>query len=112
MHPHGVFSIRLNNRAGRKDIVFNVAAFITLYLLLIVATTLFGAAANLDLGTAFTGALSMVGNVGPAYGLLGPSCNYGFLPAALKGWYMFAMLAGRLELYTMIIFFFPEFYKK
>ncbi len=112
LHPHGVFSIRLNNRAGRKDIVFNVAAFMTLYLLLLVVTTLFGAAANLDLGTAFTGALSMVGNVGPAYGLLGPSCNYGFLPAALKGWYMFAMLAGRLELYTMIIFFFPEFYKK
>ncbi len=112
LHPHGVFSIRLNNRAGRKDIVFNVAAFMTLYLLLLVVTTLFGAAANLDLGTAFTGALSMVGNVGPAYGLLGPSCNYGFLPVALKGWYMFAMLAGRLELYTMIIFFFPEFYKK
>ncbi len=112
LHPHGVFSVRLNNRAGRKDIVFNVAAFMTLYLLLLVVTTLFGAAANLDLTTAFTGALSMVGNVGPAYGLLGPSCNYGFLPAALKGWYMFAMLAGRLELYTMIIFFFPEFYRK
>ena len=112
LHPHGVFSVRLNNRAGRKDIVFNVAAFMTLYLLLLVLTTLFGAAANLDLTTAFTGALSMVGNVGPAYGLLGPSCNYGFLPAALKGWYMFAMLAGRLELYTMIIFFFPEFYRK
>ena len=112
LHPHGVFSVRLNNRAGRKDIVFNVAAFMTLYLLLIVVTTLFGAAANLDLTTAFTGSLSMVGNVGPAFGALGPSCNYGFLPAALKGWYMFAMLAGRLELYTMIIFFFPEFYKK
>ena len=112
LHPHGVFSVRLNNRAGRKDIVFNVAAFMTLYLLLIVLTTLCGTAANLDLETAFTGALSMVGNVGPAFGALGPSCNYGFLPAALKGWYMFAMLAGRLELYTMIIFFFPEFYKK
>ena len=112
LHPHGVFSIRLNNRAGRKDIVFNVAAFMALYLLLLVLTTLFGTAANLDLTSAFTGALSMVGNVGPAFGALGPSCNYGFLPAALKGWYMFAMLAGRLELYTMIIFFFPEFYKK
>ncbi|MCR5045183.1 MAG: TrkH family potassium uptake protein [Treponema sp.] len=112
LHPHGVFSIRLNNRAGRKDIVFNVAAFMTLYFMLLALTTIFGTAANLDLTTAFTGSLSMVGNVGPAFGLLGPSCNYGFLPSPLKCWYMFAMLAGRLELYTMIIFFFPDFYNK
>lgn len=112
LHPHGVFSIRLNNRVGRKDIVFNVAAFLMIYAILVVLTTIFGTIAKLDVLSAFTGALSMVGNVGPGFGLLGPSCNYGFLPAALKWWYMFAMLAGRLELYTMIIFFIPEFWKK
>lgn len=111
LHPHGVFSIRLNGRAGRKDLVFNVAAFLTLYFLLLVLTAIFGAAAGLDLQTAFSGAATMVGNVGPAFGALNPSANCGFLPAALKWWYMFAMLAGRLELYTMIIFFVPDFWK-
>jgi Trk-type K+ transport systems, membrane components len=94
LHPHGVFSIRLNNRAGRKDIVFNVAAFLMIYFSLIIITTIFGTMANLDIMTAFSGALTMVGNCGPAFGLLGPSGNYGFLPDALKWWYMFAMLAA------------------
>ena len=68
--------------------------------------------AQLDLFSAFTGALSMIGNIGPAFGSLGPSCNYGSLPSLLKWWYAFAMLAGRLELYTMIIFFIPHYWKK
>lgn len=112
LHPHGVFSIRLNGRVGRKDIVFNVAAFISIYLFFVAVTTFVGCLGNLDITTAFTGALSMVGNVGPAFGDLGPSCNYGFLPIFVKLWYCFAMLAGRLELYTMIIFFMPAYWKK
>jgi trk system potassium uptake protein TrkH len=47
--------------------------------------------------------LSMVGNVGPAFGELGPTSNYGFIPAPLKWWYMIAMLAGRLEIYTLLL---------
>ena len=70
LHPHGVFSIRLNNKVGRKDIIFNVAAFITLYLVLVGITTFVGCLGNLDLFSSFTGALSMVGNVGPAFGTL------------------------------------------
>lgn len=112
LHPHGVFTVRLNNKVGRKDIVFNVAAFISLYLILVAITTFVGCLGNLDLHSAFTGALSMVGNVGPGYNLLGPSANYGFLPGFVKLWYCFAMLAGRLELYTMIIFFMPAYWKK
>ena len=45
----------------------------------------------------------MVGNVGPAFGELGPTSNYGFIPAPLKWWYCFMMLAGRLEIYTVLI---------
>ena len=46
----------------------------------------------------------MVGNVGPAFGALGPTANCGMLPAGVKAWYCLAMLAGRLEIYTFIIF--------
>lgn len=112
LHPHGVFSVRLNHLPGRKDIIFSVAAFIFLYLTLVLITTFIGCLGKLDILSSFTGALSIVGNVGPAFGSLGPSCNYGFLPSFVKWWYCFAMLAGRLELYTMIIFFLPEFWKK
>lgn len=112
LHPHGVFSIRLNGRPCNSNIVSNVASFLTVYLLLIAITTGVGCIGNLDILTSLTGALSMVGNVGPGFGLLGPSANYGFLPAFVKWWYCFAMLAGRLELYTMVIFFFPSYWKK
>ncbi len=112
LHPHGVFSIRLNNNPGRKDVVFNVAAFIVVYLFIVLITTFVGCIGRLDMWSAFTGALSMVGNIGPAFGKLAPSFNYSFLPDFVKWWYCFAMLAGRLELYTMIIFFLPAYWKK
>ena len=112
LHPHGVFAIRLNGRPGRKDIVFNVAAFMALYFALVLITTFVGCLGQLDLWSSFTGALSMVGNIGPGYALLGPAENFGFLPDFVKYWYSFAMLAGRLELYTMIIYFLPVYWEK
>lgn len=112
LHPHGVFAIRLNGRPGRKDIVFNVAAFMAVYFALVLVTTFVGCLGQLDVWSAFTGALSMVGNIGPGYALLGPSQNFGFLPDFVKYWYSFAMLAGRLELYTMIIYFLPVYWEK
>lgn len=112
MHPRGIFNIRLDGKPGRKDIVFSVASFMALYAALVFVTTAAGCAARLDLFSALTAALSMVGNVGPAFGVLGPSQNYAAIAPALKLWYCFAMLAGRLELYTMIIFFMPAYWKK
>ena len=112
IHPHGVFAIRLDGRPGRKDIVFNVASFMTLYFILVVVTTFVGCLGKLDLWSSVTGALTMVGNIGPGFGLLGPTSNFGFLPDFVKYWYCFAMLAGRLELYTILIFFMPSYWKK
>lgn len=103
LHPHQVFTVTINGSAGRETFVPVVAVFIFSYLLLVLLTMFFGALAGLDIQTAFTAAASMVGNVGPAFGQLGPTANYGFLAAPLKWWYAFAMLAGRLEIYTLLI---------
>lgn len=112
LHPHGVFNIRLNGKIASKEIVSSVAAFATLYFFLVLITTFVGCIGNLDIWTSLTAALSMIGNVGPAFGLLGPAANYGMLPVFVKYWYCFAMMAGRLELYTMLIFFMPAYWKK
>lgn len=111
LHPQGVFSIRLNNSAIRKEVISSVTAFMLSYLALVLINTALGCIGGLDMLSAFTGAASMVGNVGPAFGKLGPSNNYAFLPGFLKWCYCFAMLAGRLELYTMLIFFVPEYWR-
>ncbi|MGN0729784.1 TrkH family potassium uptake protein [Treponema sp.] len=112
IHPHGIFSVRLNQRAGRKDVVFSVAAFFFMYFSLVIITTFFGALSGMDVLTSFSGALTMVGNTGPAFGSLGPSNNYSWLAAPIKWWYSIAMIAGRLELFTIFIFFTPAYWKK
>ena len=97
LHPREVSAVRIDGRPVHDGLVAAVAGFVLAYL------ALTGAAAGLPPLEALTAALSMVGNVGPALGSLGPSANYGALPAALKWWYCLAMLAGRLEIYTMLI---------
>ena len=104
VHPHGVFTLRINGNAGREAIVPVVGSFVLVYFVLVFLTTFVGALGGMDAWTAFTAALSMVGNVGPAFGALGPTANCGMLPAGVKAWYCLAMLAGRLEIYTFIIF--------
>lgn len=103
LHPHGVFTVRINGQAGREEFVPLVASFIFVYLLLVLLTSFAGTLAGLDVTSAFTGALSMVGNVGPAFGALGPTESFAGLHPALKCWYVVAMVAGRLEIYTILI---------
>lgn len=103
VHPHQVFTLRINGRPGHESLIPIVASFILIYFILVLATTFAGAITGLDVFTSLSAAASMVGNVGPAFGQLGPTANYGFLPTALKWWYCFAMLAGRLEIYTLLI---------
>ncbi len=112
LHPHGIFSIQLNNRIGRKDIVYSVAAFICVYFVLVVITSMVAALNGADLLTSFTAGLALVGNIGPGFGAVGPVGNYAFFHPAAKLWFSFAMIAGRLELYTMIIFFTRAYWKK
>ena len=103
LHPHAVVTLRINGVPGRESFVPLAAAFVFVYLLLVLATAFAGALAGLGLVESVGAALSMVGNIGPAFGEMGPTANYAAIPAALKWWYAFAMLAGRLELYTMLI---------
>ena len=112
LHPRGVFALRIDRQPRRNEIGVTVTAFFFLYLILVLATTLVACIFGVDILTSFTGAISMIGNVGPAFGKLGPSCNYGWLPDAVKWLYSFAMLAGRLEFFTMMVFFSPSFWKK
>ncbi len=103
VHPHQVFTLKLNGVSGREDVVPVVASFVFAYFILVAVTTFAGTFGGLDVFTAFTAALSMVGNIGPAFGALGPTENFAALASPLKCFYAFAMLAGRLEIYTLLI---------
>ncbi len=112
LHPHGIFTVSLNQKAGRKDLVFNVAAFTFVYFALLFISTMISTFCGLDIFTGFTASLSMIGSIGPAFGSLGPTESFAVIPPFLKYWYCFAMIAGRLELYNLIIFLFPDYWRK
>lgn len=112
IHPYGVYNIRLNKHAGRKDIVFSVAGFIFLFLLLVFITAFIATFDGTDIITSFSASLALIGNIGPGFGKVGPAFNYGFFSPFTKWWFSFAMIAGRLELYTILIFCLPSYWKK
>jgi trk system potassium uptake protein TrkH len=112
LHPHGVFSVRINKRAGRSDIVYSVMAFMFLYAALTLLTAFIAALDGADIFTAITGSLALIGNAGPGLGRVGPYGSYDFFSSPAKLWFCFVMLAGRLELYTLIMLCVPSFWKK
>lgn len=112
LHPHGVFSIQLNRRPGRKDVVYSVAGFIFVYCVCIVVTFFAAVLSGVDILTGLTAAFTLVGNIGVSFGTVGSSGDFSFFPHWAKILFSFSMLAGRLELYTIVILCIPAFWRK
>ena len=112
IHPQAVIPIRLGQRIVSQEVMRNVLSFMVLYLGLIGLGTFMMALFGLDVQTAFGAAISSVGNVGPAFGGLGPTENYASLTDAAKWTLSLLMLAGRLEIFTIVILFVPAFWKR
>jgi trk system potassium uptake protein TrkH len=111
LHPNAIIPVRFNKKTISENIVFNIMAFIVLYLIVFAIGSLGFGMLGLDYMTAVGGSASSLGNVGPAFGLISPVHNYDILPNAGKWWSAFLMLLGRLELFTVLILFTPYFWK-
>ena len=112
LHPSAIIPVRFNDKTVSEHIVYNIIAFFVLYMLLFIVGASVLALLGLDFTSAVGGAASSLGNVGPALGSLNPLSNFASLPEAGKWWCGFLMLAGRLELFTVLILFSPAFWKK
>jgi trk system potassium uptake protein TrkH len=110
--PRGVFSVQLNRRVGRKDVVYGVAGFFFLYVAVVAAAALVTAAGGTDPFSSLSAALSVTGNVGVGFGAIGPSRNYGHFADHIKWLFSFVMIAGRLELWTVFVLFSPVYWRK
>lgn len=111
LHPNAILPVRYNEKSVDRSIIFNILAFFILYMLSwIIGASVLGAH-GLDFRTSLGGAASALGNVGPAFGGLGPVDNYGWLPTGAKWWMCFLMLIGRLELFTVLILLTPFFWR-
>lgn len=111
LHPNAVLPVRFNGRAIPKEIVFNVLGFFILYMLSFIIGALVLAFLGMDILTSLGVSATSLGNIGPAFGSVGPVNNFSGLPAAGKWWCSFLMLIGRLELFTVLILFSPFFWR-
>ena len=112
LHPSAIIPVRFNRKTVTEHIVYNIIAFFVLYMLLFIVGAFVLGILGLDFVSAIGGAASSLGNVGPAFGTLSPLNNFSELPALGKWWCGFLMLAGRLELFTVLILMTPYFWKK
>ncbi len=112
VYPHGVFSIKYNNEKIGNKFIYSIITFVFLYFFIffILATLL--SINGLDFVTALSGSASAISNVGPGLGdVIGPNGNYSDLPNFSKLSLSLGMLLGRLELFAVLVLFFPSFWK-
>jgi trk system potassium uptake protein len=110
--PSRIVTLMYNGRRLPDDVPFSVVAFLALYMATIGILTVVLTAMGLDLVTALSSATTAVSNVGPGLGeIVGPAGNFSGLPAGAKWVLSFAMLLGRLELFTLLVLFRPEFWR-
>ncbi len=112
IHPQAVLPVRIGNMAVPREIVTNISGFFLFYMALTVLGVLVMSALGLDLISAAGSVAATISNIGPGLGAVGPTDNYALIPDAGKWFLSFLMLAGRLELYTVLILFSPAFWKK
>ncbi|MBN2140094.1 MAG: TrkH family potassium uptake protein [Desulfovibrionaceae bacterium] len=112
IHPRAVSQVKLGRTVVPPDVLSGVWAFFLLWIGLFVAAGLVVAATGVDLVTSFASSLACIGNIGPGIGGVGPTQNYAFLPEPAKWTLSLSMLLGRLEIYTVVILFVPEFWRK
>lgn len=112
VYPRGVFQIRVNGRSVSKEIVYAISGFVFFYLFLLMLTSFIVATAGNDILTSLATALVTLGNIGPGFGKVSPAGNYAFYPDYVKWYLSFIMMAGRLEVYTVLVLFSPKFWKR
>ncbi|HRU57900.1 MAG TPA: potassium transporter TrkG, partial [Bacteroidales bacterium] len=112
IHPHAVIQIKLNERILDWNVNVSILSFVILYLFTFLVSSIIVALNGFDILTSVSAVASSMGNIGPGFGSIGPAFNYSHFPEFCKIFLSFLMIAGRLELLTVLLIFVPEFWKK
>ena len=112
IHPQAVFAVRIGDTVVPHEIVTNIGGFFLLYGSLTVIGIFVMSGLGLDFKTAFASVAATINNIGPGLGEVGPTDNYAHIPTAGKWFLSFLMLAGRLEIYTVLVLCTVSFWKK
>jgi trk system potassium uptake protein TrkH len=112
LRPRAIMHVKLSGRPVSEDIITNTLGFIVIHLGLFGVFSLILTVFGTELITSFSAVASMMNNIGPALADAGATRNYSEIAYPCKWVLIFAMLIGRLEIYTVILIFLPLTWKK
>ena len=112
LHPAAVRLVKIGRTPVNDTILYAVLAFSFVYMSSIVVLTLLLGASGLELVTAFSAVIACLNNTGPGLNAVGPAANYAVLSDFQTWVCAFAMILGRLELFTLLVVFTPAFWRR
>ena len=112
IHPKQIKTVKLDKRPVDKEVVRSVNAYIACFILVFVGSLILITLDNKDIVTNFTSVVATINNIGPGLSGVGPTANFADFSAFSKLVLTFNMIAGRLELFPMLILLSPATWKK
>ncbi len=112
VHPQAVRPVKIGGHVVQNQIVFAVLAYVVLYFGAVVVLTFSLLASGLDFVSSFSAIIACINNAGPGLGIVGPANNYQSLNDFQTWVCAFAMLLGRLEIFSVLVLFTPSFWRK
>lgn len=111
-HPRAVIPIKNGESVVSNDTVSSIASFFILYIIIFVVGTILISLEGIDLESSASSVAATLGNIGPGFGFVGPTCTYSEFSGLSKILLSIFMLLGRLELFTIIALFAPRTWRK
>ncbi len=112
VHPRNVYTVKTDGKKVSHEVARSVSVYLTIYVFVVVITTLLISFNGFDFITNFTSVLATLNNTGPGLSMVSSVGNYAQFSIFSKLVFCFNMLAGRLELYPLILIFIPSAWKK
>ena len=112
IHPRIVRKINFEGRTVDSEVLRSVSAFIATYLLIMAGSILLISIDNFDFTTNFTAVAATLNNIGPGLAAVGPTQNFGIYSGFSKLVLIFDMLAGRLEIFPLLLLFVRDTWKR
>lgn len=112
IHPKSVKKIKMDGKPIEHDVVRSINVYFITFILLFCVSMFLVSFEGHDLTTNFTAVLATINNIGPGLNMVGPAENFGFFKPFTKYVLMFDMLAGRLELFPLLILLHPALWKQ
>lgn len=111
IHPKSIKKIKMDGKAIEHEVVRATNVYMVTYILVFALSLFIVSEEGHDLTTNFTAIAATINNIGPGLSLVGPTANYSFFNSLSKFVMIVDMLAGRLELFPLLILFHPGLWK-